>query len=96
MRVLLLYRNAYTKYYALAQPGRFDRQIYVAPPNEAARSDILRIGLKDVPTDPDLDLDEIAKRTSGYSGAETMALCREAAMAALVHACVFCFLSGLL
>lgn len=71
---------------ALVRPGRFDRQIYVAPPNASARLEILRIGMRGVPTAADVDLTTIAARAEGFSGAEAVALCREAAMATLVEA----------
>jgi AAA family ATPase len=71
---------------ALVRPGRFDRQVYVAPPDSAARLEILRIGTRGVPTADDVDLPAIAAEMEGYSGAEAMAISREASMAALVEA----------
>ncbi len=71
---------------ALLRPGRFDRIIYVPPPDEKARLEILKIHTKNVPLDEDVDLEEIAKKTEGYSGADLEALVKEAAMIALREA----------
>ena len=68
---------------ALLRPGRFDRQVYVGAPDLAARAEILRIGLRDIPTADGLNLQALALRAEGFSGAEMAALCREASMAAL-------------
>ena len=43
-------------------------------------------GLRDIPTDPGIDLENLALRSEGFSGAEMAALCREAAMSALTNA----------
>jgi transitional endoplasmic reticulum ATPase len=67
---------------ALLRPGRFDKLIYVPPPNEEARLAILKIHTRGMPL-KDVDLKKIAKRTEGYSGADLEALCREAALFAL-------------
>ena len=70
---------------ALRRPGRFDREVEIGIPNERARRDILaRIraageGWRISET----ELDEVAKATHGYVGADLKALCREAAMAAM-------------
>ena len=68
---------------AALRPGRFDRLIYVPPPDEKARLQILKIYTKKMPLAPEVDLKEIAARTEMYSGADLAALCREAALAAL-------------
>ncbi len=68
---------------SLLRPGRFDRQIYVPTPDEKARLEILRVHTKKMPLAKDVRLEEIAKITQGYSGADLEALCREAAMIAL-------------
>jgi len=68
---------------ALLRPGRFDRLIYVPPPDEETRYKILKIYTKNMPLADDVNLREIAKRTQYYSGADIEALCREAAMMAL-------------
>ncbi|WFO75881.1 CDC48 family AAA ATPase [Desulfurococcaceae archaeon MEX13E-LK6-19] len=68
---------------ALLRPGRFDKLIYVPPPDYRARLEILRIHTRNMPLAPDVDLEEIASRTEGYSGADLEALVREAALQAL-------------
>src|SRR4028119_485811 len=65
---------------ALRRPGRFDHEIEVGLPDAEARLHVLKIHAKGMPTDPDLDLDRIARATGGYSGADLEALCREAAL----------------
>ncbi len=65
---------------ALLRPGRFDRLILVPAPDEAARLSILKIHTKNMPLAKDVDLEELAKETDGYSGADIAALCRKAAM----------------
>ncbi|MBM1154436.1 AAA family ATPase, partial [archaeon] len=68
---------------ALLRPGRFDRLIYVPPPDEHARFEILKIHTRKMPLADDVDLREIARKTRLFTGAELEALCREAAMLAL-------------
>jgi transitional endoplasmic reticulum ATPase len=68
---------------ALLRPGRFDRIIYVPPPNQEARKEILKIHTRNMPLAEDVDLDELAKITEGYSGSDLEAVVREAAMIAL-------------
>jgi transitional endoplasmic reticulum ATPase len=68
---------------ALLRPGRFDRLIYVPPPDEKARLEILKIHTRGMPLAKDVDLEALAKQLEGYSGADIAALCREAAMLAL-------------
>jgi len=68
---------------ALLRPGRFDRLIYVPPPDIRARYEILKIHTRKVPLAKDVDLVELAKRTEGYSGADLEALVREAVMNAI-------------
>jgi SpoVK/Ycf46/Vps4 family AAA+-type ATPase len=58
---------------AMLRPGRFDRVIFVPPPDEPAREDILKVLLKDVPVDQ-LDLAELAKQAPMFSGADLRAL----------------------
>jgi len=67
---------------ALLRPGRFDRFVLVPPPDEKARLDILKIHAKNMPL-KGVDLNSLAKRTDGFSGADIEALCREAGMNAL-------------
>jgi len=68
---------------ALLRPGRFDRIIYVPPPDLKARLEILKIHTRSMPLADDVDLEELARRTEGYAGSDLEALCREAAMMAL-------------
>ncbi|WP_297065519.1 CDC48 family AAA ATPase [Thermococcus sp.] len=71
---------------ALLRPGRFDRLILVPAPDEKARLEIFRVHTKRVPLAEDVNLEELAKRTEGYSGADIEALVREAAMLAMRRA----------
>lgn len=68
---------------ALLRPGRFDRLLDVRPPDEADREDIFRIHTRSIPCSPDVDLNELARLTEGYTGADIKLVCREAAVAAL-------------
>ncbi len=68
---------------ALLRPGRFDRHILTTPPDQKTRLDILKIHTAKMPLAKDVELDEIALKTAGYSGADIEAVCREAAMLAL-------------
>jgi AAA+ superfamily predicted ATPase len=58
---------------AFRRPGRFDRILFVPPPDAPARSSILRLQLAGKPVD-DIDCDALAKRTEGFSGADLKAL----------------------
>jgi transitional endoplasmic reticulum ATPase len=55
---------------AFRRPGRFDRVLFVPPPDQAARRGILALELKGRPSAGDLDLDGLARRTPGFSGAD--------------------------
>jgi len=68
---------------ALLRPGRFDRLIYVPPPDKEARRKIFEVHTRGMPLGEDVSLDELAERTEGYTGADIAALCREAAMRVL-------------
>ncbi|ESQ44413.1 hypothetical protein EUTSA_v10005761mg [Eutrema salsugineum] len=68
---------------ALLRPGRFDRLLYVGPPNKADREAILKIHLRKIPCSSDICLKELACITKGYTGADISLICREAAIAAL-------------
>ena len=68
---------------SLLRPGRFDRHILVPTPDEAARLSILKIHTRDMPLANDVNLEELSKRTEGFSGADLESLVREAAMNAL-------------
>ena len=67
----------------LLRPGRFDRLILVPAPDKKARLEIFKIHTKNMPLAEDVNLEELAERTDGYSGADIESLCREAAMNAL-------------
>ncbi|MEM4679594.1 MAG: CDC48 family AAA ATPase [Thermofilaceae archaeon] len=71
---------------ALLRPGRFDRIIYVPPPDRAARLEILKVHTRRMPLAEDVDLEKIADATEGYTGADLAALCKEAAIIALREA----------
>ena len=68
---------------ALLRPGRFDRRIYVPPPDYEARLEILKIKTRNMPLAEDVNLEELAKRMEGYSGADIDSVRREAALNAL-------------
>jgi SpoVK/Ycf46/Vps4 family AAA+-type ATPase len=70
---------------ALMRPGRFDRVIFVPPPDYEARVSILRIHVRDKPT-TELDLPRLARQTDGYSGADLMGIVETAVDAALQDA----------
>lgn len=55
---------------ALCRPGRLDTLVYVPLPDEAARASILKAQLRKTPVSADIDLDYIASRTHGFSGAD--------------------------
>ena len=68
---------------ALLRPGRFEQHIEVPNPDESARQEILDVHTEGTPLGEAVDLDELAARTAGYSGAELEALVREASMRAI-------------
>ena len=65
---------------ALLRPGRFDRQIFVSPPDVSGRKDVLRVHTRNKPLGLDVDLQTIARQTSGLTGADLANLCNEAAI----------------
>jgi cell division protease FtsH len=65
---------------ALLRPGRFDRQMLVPPPDLAGREAILGVHTRGKPLGPDVDLRQIARQTSGLTGAELANICNEAAI----------------
>ena len=67
---------------AILRPGRFDRKITVSPPDVKGREEILKVHAKDKPMSDDVDLVEIAKTTSGFTGADLENLLNEAAILA--------------
>ncbi|NNG66554.1 ATP-dependent metallopeptidase FtsH/Yme1/Tma family protein [Caldanaerobacter subterraneus] len=68
---------------ALLRPGRFDRQVVVDLPDKNGRLQILKIHTKNKPLGEDVNLEEIAESTFGFSGAHLENLCNEAAILAL-------------
>ena len=65
---------------ALLRPGRFDRQVSVEAPDMAGRAAILRVHAKGKPMTRDVDLDLVAKRTPGFTGADLANVLNEAAL----------------
>jgi transitional endoplasmic reticulum ATPase len=68
---------------ALLRPGRFDRLVYVPPPDYRARLEILKIHTRNMPLAEDVDLEELARMTERYAGSDLESLVREAGMMAL-------------
>ena len=67
---------------ALLRPGRFDRQVYVGRPDMKGREEILRVHTRNKPLAEDVDLKEIARETTGFTGADLENLMNEAALRA--------------
>jgi transitional endoplasmic reticulum ATPase len=68
---------------ALRRPGRFDREIVVGVPDQPGRREILGIHTRGMPLAQDVNLDDLARRTYGFVGADIAALAREAALEAV-------------
>ena len=68
---------------ALLRPGRFDRQITVSLPDRRGRKEILQVHARNKKLAPELDLDALAKRTPGFSGADLENVLNEAAILAV-------------
>ncbi|MEM1942489.1 MAG: CDC48 family AAA ATPase [Candidatus Caldarchaeum sp.] len=68
---------------ALLRPGRFDRLLLIPPPDEKARAEIFYIYTRKMPLADDVNIEMLASRCEGFSGADIESLCREAALAAL-------------
>ena len=68
---------------ALLRPGRFDKSIYIGPPDKESRRAIFGIHTKGRPLADDVDLDDLAERTEGCTGADIAAICNEAVMNAV-------------
>ncbi|MDO8339616.1 MAG: AAA family ATPase [Candidatus Burarchaeum sp.] len=64
---------------ALMRPGRFDKILYIPPPDERARKDILKNALAGLDL-MDIDLDSLAQKTEEFSGADIVSICQEARM----------------
>ncbi|KAJ2719489.1 AAA+-type ATPase [Coemansia sp. Benny D115] len=69
----------------LLRPDRIDRLIYVGPPDHRTRLEILRLQARKTPCAADVDLDVLATRSDGFSGAEVVSLFQDAAVAALTE-----------
>jgi cell division protease FtsH len=67
---------------ALLRPGRFDRQVTVALPDRKGRLDVLKVHVRGKPIGEDVDLENVAKATIGFSGADIANLANEAALTA--------------
>ena len=65
---------------ALRRPGRFDRELRINPPGEDGRKEILQIHTRGMPLDGDVDFNEIARRTIGFTGADLEVLSKEAGL----------------
>ncbi|KAK5901613.1 hypothetical protein CesoFtcFv8_006961 [Champsocephalus esox] len=74
---------------ALMRPGRFDRQIYIGPPDIKGRASIFKVHLRPIKTDPTMDKDNLARKmaaaTPGFTGADIANVCNEAALIAARH-----------
>ena len=67
---------------ALLRAGRFDKLVYIPPPDKDSRYNILKVHTKNMPLNKDVDLKKISEKTDGYVGADLENLCREAGMMA--------------
>jgi cell division protease FtsH len=65
---------------ALLRPGRFDRQVFVSPPDVGGRERILRVHSANKPVADDVDMTLLARQTSGLTGADLANICNEAAI----------------
>ncbi|MGQ9587596.1 MAG: CDC48 family AAA ATPase [Thermoplasmata archaeon] len=68
---------------ALLRPGRFDRMVYIPPPDLEARKEILKIHTKGKPLAEDVDVNKLAAKMDNFTGAEIAAVCNEAVMLAI-------------
>ena len=68
---------------ALLRPGRFDRLLFVPPPDLEARKQIFKIHTRKTPLADDVNLDELARKTDGYTGADIASLANTSVMLAL-------------
>jgi cell division protease FtsH len=67
---------------ALLRPGRFDRQVFVTPPDLEGRKQVLAVHTRDKPLEMGIDLELVARQTSGLTGADLANICNEAAILA--------------
>lgn len=74
---------------ALMRPGRFDRQIYIGPPDIKGRASIFKVHLRPLKMDAEMDKESLARKmaalTPGFSGADIANVCNEAALIAARH-----------
>ena len=70
---------------ALLRPGRFDRQIYVDLPELTDREEIFKVHLRNIKIHDTLDIEQLARQTQGFSGADIANVCNEAALIAARH-----------
>ncbi|MBQ8372833.1 MAG: AAA family ATPase, partial [Candidatus Methanomethylophilaceae archaeon] len=68
---------------ALLRPGRFDKSIFIGPPDKESRRSIFGIHTRSKPLEEDVDLDALAEKTDGCTGADISAICNEAVMNAV-------------
>ena len=71
---------------SLLRPGRLDRHIYVGQPSQSERLEIFNLYLKHVKLAADVKVDDLAQKTSGFSGADIAKVCNDAALAAATQA----------
>lgn len=74
----------------LTRPGRFDHLIYIPPPNLNCRKEIFKLNIigNKMPVS-EVDIDALANKTEGFSGAEICLICREAGLHALSNKFIF-------
>ena len=70
---------------ALMRPGRFDRQIYVDLPELTDRMEIFQVHLRNIKVNTKVDVEQLARQTGGFSGADIANVCNEAALIAARH-----------
>ena len=68
---------------ALLRPGRFDKSIFIGPPDKESREKIFKIHTANKPLDDDVDIGSLAEKTDGCTGADISAICNEAVMNAV-------------
>ena len=68
---------------ALLRPGRFDKSIFIGPPDKESREKIFKIHTANKPLDEDVDIGVLAEKTDGCTGADISAICNEAVMNAV-------------
>jgi transitional endoplasmic reticulum ATPase len=68
---------------AMLRPGRFDKLIYVRPPNDTERADMFKLYLKGCPVDAGIDFQELGRESEGFTGADINNICREVKTEAL-------------